>query len=74
VVTAVAYLCEQTALTGVIEAAEAQEPSIWVIPTDEEAVIASHTLAVVRSLTPGPMAAGELAASPTDTGSGGKYL
>ncbi len=24
-------------------------PSVWVIPTDEEAVIASHTLAVVRS-------------------------
>jgi hypothetical protein len=24
-------------------------PSAWVIPTDEEAVIASHTLAVVRS-------------------------
>jgi acetate kinase len=27
-----------------------QTPSVWVIPTDEEAVIASHTLAVVRSL------------------------
>jgi acetate kinase len=26
-----------------------QVPSVWVIPTDEEAVIASHTLAVVRS-------------------------
>lgn len=25
-----------------------QAPSVWVIPTDEEAVIASHTLAVVR--------------------------
>jgi len=25
------------------------KPSVWVIPTDEEAVIASHTLAVVRS-------------------------
>ena len=24
-------------------------PSVWVIPTDEEAVIASHTLAIVRS-------------------------
>jgi acetate kinase len=27
---------------------KAQAPSVWVIPTDEEAVIASHTLAVVR--------------------------
>jgi acetate kinase len=26
-----------------------QAPSVWVIPTDEEAVIASHTLSVVRS-------------------------
>jgi acetate kinase len=26
-----------------------QTPSVWVIPTDEEAVIASHTLSVVRS-------------------------
>ena len=31
-------------------------PSVWVIPTDEEAVIASHTLAVVRS--PAARAAG----------------
>lgn len=28
---------------------EGNTPSVWVIPTDEEAVIASHTLAVVRS-------------------------
>lgn len=28
---------------------EGSTPSVWVIPTDEEAVIASHTLAVVRS-------------------------
>ena len=26
-----------------------QAPSVWVIPTDEEAVIASHALTVVRS-------------------------
>ncbi|MCR4411199.1 MAG: acetate/propionate family kinase [Thermoguttaceae bacterium] len=31
-----------------------QSPSVWVIPTDEEAVIASHTLAVVRALKGGP--------------------
>lgn len=29
-----------------------QAPSVWVIPTDEEAVIASHTAALVRSATP----------------------
>jgi acetate kinase len=26
-------------------------PSVWVIPTDEEIVIANHTLAVIRSNT-----------------------
>ncbi len=27
-------------------------PSVWVIPTDEEAVIASHTLSVIQSIPP----------------------
>lgn len=38
---------------GICISPTGQSPSVWVIPTDEEAVIAGHTLAVLRSLTDG---------------------
>jgi acetate kinase len=41
-------------------------PSVWVIPTDEEAVIAAHTLAVVRGLTAARAPAGQFAGGPAE--------
>ena len=31
---------------------DVSRPSVWVVPTDEEAVIASHTLSVIQSIPP----------------------
>ena len=44
-----------------------QSPSVWVIPTDEEAVIASHTLAVVRARG-APTRAEKIGRSPAKAG------
>lgn len=49
-----------------------QVPAVWVIPTDEEVVIARHTLALVRALIGASPPAEELAVSPAGTGSSEK--
>lgn len=47
---------------------QGEAPSVWVIPTDEEAVIAAHTLTVTRALMGKPVVAEEIAGSSPTTG------